>query len=80
MCSSDLAAQLMYEDEAGRRLTLYVQAARGTETAFRFQKDGDAATFAWIDQGFGFAVTGVARRDELLPIAEAVYRTLTKKS
>lgn len=40
----------MYEDEAGRRLTLYVQAARGTETAFRFQKEGDAATFAWIDE------------------------------
>jgi len=31
-----------------------------------------------VDQGF--AVTGAARRDELLPIAEAVYRTLTKKS
>ncbi len=71
------AAQLMYEDEAGRRLTLYVQAARGTETAFRFQKDGDAATFAWIDQGFGFAVTASASREELLPIAEAVYRGLT---
>ena len=74
------AAQLMYEDEAGRRLTLYVQAARGTETAFRFQKDGDAATFAWIDQGFGFAVTASASREELLPIAEAVYRGLSPRT
>ena len=46
----------------------------GSETAFRFQRDGDAATFAWIDQGFGFAVTAPATREELLPIAEAVYR------
>jgi anti-sigma factor RsiW len=49
------------------------------ETAFRFQQDGDAATFAWIDQGFGFAVTATATRDELLPIAEAVYKGLTTK-
>jgi anti-sigma factor RsiW len=68
------AAQLMYDDASGRRLTLYVRAAEGSETAFRFQRDGDAATFAWIDQGFGFAVTAPATREELLPIAEAVYR------
>ncbi len=76
---SGAAAQLMYEDSTGRRLTLYVRAADGTETAFRFQKDGDAATFAWIDQGFGFAVTAMASREELLPIAEAIYKGLTQK-
>jgi len=68
------AAQLMYDDATGKRLTLYVRAAAGSETAFRFQREGDAATFAWIDQGFGFAVTAPATREELLPIAEAVYR------
>jgi anti-sigma factor RsiW len=76
---SGAAAQLMYEDATGRRLTLYVSAADGTETAFRFQRDGDASTFAWIDQGFGFAVTAMATRDELLPIAEAVYKGLTHR-
>jgi len=76
---SGAAAQLMYEDTAGKRLTLYVRAADGTETAFRFQQDGDAATFAWIDQGFGFAVTATASREELLPIAEAVYKGLAPK-
>lgn len=68
------AAQLMYDDASGKRLTLYVRAAEGSETAFRFQREGDAATFAWIDRGFGFAVTAPATREELLPIAEAVYR------
>jgi anti-sigma factor RsiW len=71
--SDGAAAQLMYDDASGKRLTLYVGAARGSETAFRFQRDGDAATFAWIDQGFGFAVTAPVSREELLPIAEAVY-------
>ncbi|MBI3198967.1 MAG: anti-sigma factor [Rhodospirillales bacterium] len=74
------AAQLMYDDASGRRLTVYVRAASGTETAFRFRQEGDAATFAWIDQGFGFAVTAMASRDELLPIAEAVYRGFEGKS
>jgi anti-sigma factor RsiW len=68
------AAQLMYDDASGKRLTLYVRAAEGSETAFRFQREGDAATFAWIDQGFGFAVTAPVSREELMPIAEAVYR------
>lgn len=77
---SGAAAQLMYDDASGRRLTIYVRATEGRETAFRFQKEGDAATFAWIDQGFGFAVTATATRDELLPIAEAVYRDFEGKS
>ena len=68
---SGAAAQLMYDDASGRRLTIYVRATEGTETAFRFQKEGEAATFAWIDQGFGFAVTATGTREELLPIAEA---------
>lgn len=74
------AAQLMYDDASGRRLTVYVRAASGTETAFRFQQEGDASTFAWIDQGFGFAVTAMTGRDELLPIAEAVYQRFVGKS
>ena len=77
---SGAAAQLMYDDASGRRLTIYVRAADGTETAFRFQKDGEASTFAWIDQGFGFAVTATATREELLPIAEAVYRGFEGKN
>ncbi len=74
------AAQLMYDDASGKRLTIYVRATEGTETAFRFQKEGEASTFAWIDQGFGFAVTAPASREELLPIAEAVYRGFEGKS
>lgn len=74
------AAQLMYDDASGKRLTIYVRATEGTETAFRFQKESEASTFAWIDQGFGFAVTAPASREELLPIAEAVYRGFEGKS
>lgn len=67
------AAQLMYEDGAGKRLTVYVQAAKGDQTAFLFRRDDTTATFAWIDAGFGFAVTAATDREHLLPIAEAIY-------
>ena len=77
---SAAAALLMYDDASGRRLTVYVRAASGTETAFRFQQEGDTSTFAWIDQGFGFAVTMTASRAELLPIAEAVYHQLSGRT
>lgn len=70
------AAQLMYEDGSGRRLTLYVEVAEGGATAFRFAQSGGEATFAWVDRGFGFAVTAPAAREALLPIAESVYRQL----
>lgn len=64
----------MYDDASGRRLTNYMRAADGRESDFCFQQERDTSTFAWIDRGFGFAVTAVASREELLPIAEAVYR------
>ena len=78
--SGGAAAQLMYDDAHGKRLTLYVQAGQGTETAFRFRRQGNTATFAWVDRGFGFAVTAHATREELLPIAEAAYHRLAESS
>ena len=72
------AAQLMYENSSHQRLTIYVQAESGSETAFRFRQAGGASTFAWIDQGFGFAVTARTGREQLLPIAETVYHALSQ--
>jgi anti-sigma factor RsiW len=74
------AAQLMYENSSHQRLTIYVQAEPGSETAFRFWQAGDASTFAWIDRGFGFAVTAHVSREHLFPIAEAVYHALSDSS
>lgn len=70
------AAMLMYDDDAGTRLTVYVRADKGAETAFQFMREGEVGTFTWLDRGFGFAVSAKADRDRLLPIAEAVYKDL----
>ena len=70
------AAMLMYDDDAGTRLTVYVRADKGAETAFQFMREDEVGTFTWLDRGFGFAVSAKTDRDRLLPIAEAVYRDL----
>ena len=70
----------MYENRQGQRLTLYVRSGEaGGDTAFRFSGDGGAATFYWIDGGFGYALAGEAGREALLPVARSVYESLTRQ-
>lgn len=72
------AAQFMYQDAQGQRLTLYVRSNReqSRETAFRFAQDGPIRVFYWIDRGLGFALSAELDKDELLKVANAVYRQL----
>lgn len=75
-------AQFMFEQAGGIRLTLYLGALPATggaspqETAFRFFSEGPVAGFYWVDQGFGYALSGPLPRAALMPLAEAVYRQL----
>jgi anti-sigma factor RsiW len=70
-------AQLMYEDGAGRRIALFVGAGGPEETAFRIIEDRQIATVAWVDHGFGFALTGPLGRDQALEAARLIYRAFT---
>ncbi len=71
------AAQFMYEDAGGRRLTIYVRAADSTrDTAFRFASGDGVAAFYWVDSAFAYALVGPVERPELLDIAHKVYRDL----
>ena len=70
------AAQLMYEDDRGARLTLYIRASDSGETSFRFAQSGEVSAFSWIDGGLGYAISAALDRERLLRIAEAVYRQL----
>jgi anti-sigma factor RsiW len=75
------AAQLMYQDTKGERLTLYLRAdSAQQETAFRFTEDpaSNVAAFWWVDRGFGYAVTAKMDRAALLRAAEAVYRQVDR--
>ena len=80
--AGDPAAQLMYQDTAGGRLTVYLRAdhAGGTGTEFRYA-DGQSlggvagvAAFWWVDRGFGYAVSAEGLdRAALLRVAAAVH-------
>jgi anti-sigma factor RsiW len=69
------AAQFMYEDQGGRRLTLYVAAdpSRQGKTAFRFAEENGVSVFYWIDAPLGYALAGQLTREELLKLADTVY-------
>lgn len=71
------AAQLMYEDATGRRLTLYVTREPGRdETAFRALGGGTTQGFWWIDGGLGCALIGDLPRDRLRALAVVAYDQL----
>lgn len=72
------AAQFMYENRQGQRLTLYVRSGdAGDDTAFHFAGEGNASAFYWRDGGFGYALAGEVGREALLPIARIVYEQIT---
>jgi anti-sigma factor RsiW len=68
------AAQFMYENGNGERLTLYLRTGVGGETAFRYHEEGGIGAFYWSDEGFGYAIAAKADRALLLRIAKLVYR------
>jgi anti-sigma factor RsiW len=67
------AAQLMYEDASGARLTVYVTRGRGQDTAFRILERGNITAFYWLDRDTAYAVIGSAPRERLLAICQAIY-------
>ena len=72
------AAQFMYENESGNRLTLYIRSgfSRNRETAFRYREDQGIGTFYWVDRQFGYALSGALSRSQLLDIANVLYMAL----
>lgn len=80
---SGARAQFMFQNAGGTRITLYLGAldtkaalASPQETAFRFAADGGVPSFYWVDQGFGYALSGSLDRSVLLALANTVYHQL----
>jgi anti-sigma factor RsiW len=73
------AAQFMYENTGGARLTLYVTGAARDETAFRLFRDGERRTFYWISDGMGYALSGAIAEGKLRSMAIDVCSELGGK-
>lgn len=73
------AAQFMYEDRQGRRLTVYLRgmAQPTPETAFRFAEQGGVSTFYWVERDWGYALSGDLARPRLLQVAREIHTQLS---
>jgi anti-sigma factor RsiW len=73
-----MAAQFMYENALGARITLYVRRGvwENRESGFQFAEQDDARTFYWVNGPMGYALSGNLSRAELLVLSEVVFRQL----
>lgn len=68
------AAQLMYEDSAKRRLTVFLVANPAhAETAVRVEVKGDLIACYWLNHKLGFAVTGEMAVEPMMKLAQVIY-------
>ena len=72
------AAQFMYQDGQGNRLTLYVLAAPTgrKEAAFRYVQKGALWICYWMGASIDFALTGDVSRERLVEMAKSIYMQL----
>ena len=76
--TSGPAAQFMYEDNAGHRVTLYIVPAKeGRETSFRYATFDRLDAFSWTDETISCALVGQLPRDRLREIAMQAYKQLS---
>ena len=75
-----LAAQFMYEDSSGARLTLYVKSGMtgDQESKFRYRDDGGVMVCYWSEGAFGYALAGRVPRESLWKVAQTVYNQVDR--
>ena len=66
------AAQLMYDDDHGLRITVYLQPMGVDGEDFRFTRRGDVRTIYWAERRLAMAVTGHTPRSRLADLAQSV--------
>lgn len=72
------AAQFMYQNKSGQRMTLYVvvEPEKNRESAFHYFTANNINVFYWVDGDMGFALSGEFDQNLLSKAANAVYRQL----
>ena len=70
------AAQLMYQDPAGERLTLYITPAAPALATLGVLRQADRRTFYWVSGGAGYALSGQLPEARLRTIASDVCASL----
>ena len=74
-----MAAQFMYENKNGNRVTLYIRTGvwNNEQTAFRFTEQDGTGVFYWIDGQVAYCLVGDLEQGKLLTLSESVYPQLS---
>lgn len=74
-------AQFMYESTDKTRLTLYIQpqAAQAADASFRYASENGIDVFYWVEDRYGYALSGNTGRDDMLGLATVVYRQIANR-
>ena len=71
------AAQFMYQDGSGNRVSLYVTADKNAgDTGFRLVQENGVSAYYWLDDGYGCVITGSMPDERLLSMANSAYKQL----
>jgi len=73
-----MAAQFMYEDGEGQRLTVYVRRI-GRQDGFsglQYREEDGLHVFYWLDRAMGYAVIGEQPASRLIAVANAVHAAM----
>jgi len=69
------AAQFMFEDAAGKRITLYIRHGFDARaSSFSYAESNGLGIVYWVDNGLAYALTAAADKTALTEAAQIVYR------
>lgn len=73
-----MAAQFMYSNLQGNRITLYIRHVSSikVEPAFHITNEDEITTLYWIENDFGYAISGQFDKQQLIRIAETTHQQL----
>jgi len=73
-----MAAQFMYENKAGLRVTLYVRRINNikADALFQFTHVDGLNSFYWIEGSLGYALSGEVDKQSLMAMAKTSYEQL----
>lgn len=70
------AAQIMYEDAKGQRLTIYIKTGETGTSKPEFIAHAGVSTFVWRDDGCGYAIAGKFDRARLGEVTDAAFEQM----
>jgi len=76
--ANEPAAQFMYENEQGRRLTVFARHRfdNESETAFQYAREGKINGFYWVDQQLSFVIVSDGSKQQISKVSHLVYQAL----